>query len=148
MQYLSVHDLVWLNTTLTGTTSPFDYRSLEAVMAAQYGYGDSRNVPAQAAELLATALRERPFASGNARTAFVCVATFLIANGHAVAANDEQATVLVRAVESGEMDARVAIDRLSAATGAPLSPGADLRQLVGRIIMEFSGAIARLSEGD
>ena len=47
MQYLSVYDIVWINTTLAGRALPFDYVNLEEAMAAQYSYGVSTNVPAR-----------------------------------------------------------------------------------------------------
>src|SRR5262245_29666886 len=89
IHYLSVHDLVCINTTVTGQTLSFDYETLEQAMAAQYSYGDSRNIPVQAANLLSTLISREPFEYGNLRTAFVATAAFLNANGHRIKVEDE-----------------------------------------------------------
>ena len=44
MEYLTVHDLVWINNTVTGEVNPYDYVTLEACMAAQYRYGNSQEI--------------------------------------------------------------------------------------------------------
>src|SRR5579862_5751254 len=91
MEYLTTHDLVWINNVVTGKVNPFDYVTLEAAMAAQYRYGVSQDVPGQAATLLQALLYKPPFESGNRRTAFVATLTFLNANGYATTAGDAEA---------------------------------------------------------
>src|SRR5438105_9699553 len=91
MQYLSVHDLVWINGTIMGTTVDFDYQRLEAAMAAQYSYGVSTNTPEQAANLLEAMVAKKPFDYGNLRTGFVATAAFLDANGYALKPGDSNA---------------------------------------------------------
>lgn len=148
MHYLSVHDLVWINTTVTGKTLRFDYVRLEEAMAAQYAYGDSRNVPAQAANLLATLLFKPPFEYGNRRTAFLAVAAFLNANGHALQVGDEEAAAIFRRVAARELLPDQAIAALSAPADIGLRPGVTLRQLVAHLCNEHADALKRLAEGD
>ena len=49
IEYLTTHDLVWINQTITGKVPSYDYVTLEAAMAGQYSYGESQNVAQQAA---------------------------------------------------------------------------------------------------
>src|SRR5438477_10114142 len=106
IHYLSVHDLVWINTTVTGLTLSFDFETLEQAMAAQYSYGDSRDVPGQAANLLHILVEKRPFEYGNTRTAFVAVAAFLGANGYPLQVDDAQMADLIGAVAADRSTAR------------------------------------------
>lgn len=148
MQYLSVHDLVWINTTVTGKTVPFDYVQLEEAMAAQYSYGDSRNVPVQAAFLLETLLFKPSFAYGNRRTAFIATVAFLNANGRALQVDDAGAADVLRRAAAREITASEAVETLSAPADIALRPGVTLRQLVTHICNEHPDALKRLAEGD
>ena len=65
MEYLTTHDLVWINSSITGSTNTYNYITLEAAMAGQYSYGASSNVTAQAATLLRKILDTKPFTEGN-----------------------------------------------------------------------------------
>ena len=85
MEYLTTHDLVWINSTITGKVNAYNYVTLEAAMAGQYSYGDSHNVVPQAANLLDRLLCTRPFSEGNIRTAFIATLSFINANGYATA---------------------------------------------------------------
>ena len=62
MEYLTNHDLFWVNQIVTGTVNTFQYFALEAACAGQYAYGTSTDVPAQAATLLARLLDKSPAA--------------------------------------------------------------------------------------
>jgi death-on-curing protein len=148
MHYLSVHDLVWINTIVTGKTLVFDYERLEAVMAAQYGYGQSTNVPSQAASLLETALKKRPFAYGNLRVAFVALVTFLNANGYSVEVDDRRAAQIISSVSKEELSASQAIAEIASPTEQRLKPGTTLRQLVSFICNRHAEALKLLKEED
>ncbi len=148
MRYLSVHDLVWINTIVTGKTLVFDYEKLEAVMAAQYGYGQSNNVPLQAASFLETALKKRPFAYGNLRVAFVALVTYLNANGYALEVDDRRAAEIIQSVSKGELSSSQAIAEMSSPTDQKLKPGTTLRQLVSFICNRHAEALKLLKEGD
>jgi len=148
MQYLSVHDLVWINTTLVGKPLPFDYQRLEEAMAAQYSYGKSTNVPLQAANLLDILVSKRPFAYGNRRTGFCAVTAFLNANGYALKVGDEEAARIMFDLLSGQISALQAIELLSEPAPIGLRPGATLRSLLTHIFNAHADAIQRLREGD
>ena len=148
LHYLSVHDIVWINTTLTGETVPFDYEKLEAAMAAQYSYGDSTDVAAQAANFLASFDIKPPFAYGNVRTAFVAVTTFLLANGFTLQVDDAGASEAMSAAASGDASAAETIAKLAKPSETALRPGVTLRTLVTHICNEHKDALARLTKGD
>ena len=98
MEYLTNHDLFWVNQIVTGTVNTFNYFALEAACAGQYAYGASTDVPAQAATLLDRLLTKSPFLAGNRRTAYIAMLTFLNANGYAAIVDDEEAVRLMTAV--------------------------------------------------
>jgi prophage maintenance system killer protein len=148
MHYLSVHDLVWINAIVTGKTLTFDYAKLEAAMAAQYSYGDSGNVPVQAANLLESLILNPPFEYGNRRAAFIAVTTFLSANGRALKVGDEQAADIIRRVAARETAPADAVAALTAPADIGLRPGVTLRQLVTHLCNEHPDALKRLAEGD
>ena len=148
MHYLSVHDLVWINTTVTGKTLAFDYEKLEAAMAAQYSYGDSTNVTVQAASLLASLLFKPPFEYGNRRTAYVAVTAFLNANGYSTEVADEEAARVIHSVATRELTPAQAVEAIAERTGIGLRPGVTLRALVARICNEHAEALKALAEGD
>lgn len=148
MHYLSVHDLVWINTTLVGKTLTFDYRPLEEAMAAQYSYGESKNVPLQAANLLDTLVTKKPFAYGNRRTGFLAVAAFLNANGYALQVDDAQAAEIVRSLAEKRTTANEAVVALAQPAETGLRPGNSLRSLVTYIFNTHTDALQRLTTGD
>jgi death-on-curing family protein len=148
MHYLSVHDFVWINNTVTGKTLAFDYEKLEAAMAAQYSYGDSTHVAVQAANLLGSLLFDPPFEYGNRRTAYVALTTFLNANGHAVVVSDEEAARIVLAVAGRSTTPAQAIDALAHKADIGLRPGVTLRALVTHICNEHADALKALTAGD
>jgi prophage maintenance system killer protein len=148
MQYLSVHDIVWINTTLAGKTLAFNYVTLEEAMAAQYSYGDSTNVPVQAANLLDILVRKRPFKYGNTRTGFIAVTAFLNANGYALKVDEAGAADLVKSLANGRATAADTIAALAQATGASLKVGISLRTLVTHIFNHHTEAVQLLAQGD
>ena len=148
MEYLTTHDLVWINNVVTGAVNPFNYGPLEAAMASQYGYGDSRNVEGQAANFLDHLLFTAPFASGNRRTAFIATLTFLNANGFATKVSDPEATQIVQAVAQRERTPQEAIAALAAPAKEPLPPGITLRALITHECNLHANALKLLSEGD
>ena len=148
MQYLSVYDIVWINTTLTGKALKFDYVTLEEAMAAQYSYGVSTNVPLQAANLLQTLVLKRPFEYGNVRTGFIAVTAFLIANGYALQVDEASAASIVKQLTAGQVAAQDAIDALAKPAETALRPGDTLRTVVTYIFNTHTDAIQNLAQGD
>ncbi len=148
VQYLSVHDLVWINSTATGETLSFDYETLEQAMAAQYSYGDSRDIPVQAANLLHTIVAKRPFEFGNFRTAYVAVVTFLVANGYRLKVTPAAAAEILLKVNSGGLLASSAIVELAEAAEPAVESNASLRALVTQVFNQHSDAIKLLAKDD
>jgi prophage maintenance system killer protein len=148
LHYLSVHDFVWINSTVLGRTAPFDYEKLEASMAAQYGYLESGNAPAQAANLLKTMLSTCPFKSGSARTAFIATLVFMTANKFTLQAPDAEAADLVKKTAAGEISAADTISALFKPSDLELREGATLRALVTHICNEHTEALRLLADGD
>jgi death-on-curing protein len=68
-------------------------------------YGDPPpDLAALAASLAFGLARNHPFIDGNKRTAHVCYRTFLLLNGHDLAANDEEKYVAMLSLASGKTD--------------------------------------------
>jgi death-on-curing protein len=148
MQYLTTHDLVWVNELVTGQVVPYNYVTLEAAMAGQYRYGQSRDVPAQAAVLLERLLFKSPFARGNRRTAFVSLLTFLNANGYASLVDDVEAAAIVLSVEAGQRTAAEAVALIAAPAADALPSDLTLRKLITHEFNLHTAALRALTPGD
>lgn len=148
MEYLTTHDLVWINSSITGTVNAYSYVTLEAAMAGQYSYGDSNNVPVQAANLLERLICTHPFSEGNIRTAFIATLSFLNANEFATIVGDVAAAAIVEAVQSGRKSAMEAISELSAQAAAPLASTVTLRKLIAHEINHHLEALKLLAAND
>ncbi|HRJ26030.1 MAG TPA: hypothetical protein PLO61_00795 [Fimbriimonadaceae bacterium] len=80
LHYLTLQDLIWINTQVTKKPQDFDYARLEEATFYQYGYGTSLKLIEQAGRLAAHFSRKRPLASGNEATGFVALLGFLALN--------------------------------------------------------------------
>lgn len=147
IDYLTTHDIVWINTTVTGTVNRFDYIALEAAMAAQYQYGDSRNVTAQAANFLQVMLTKPAFSDGALRTALIGAFTFLNANGYATKVTDAEAVKILVETARQERTPQDAIDALVAVAETPLK-GVPLRTLITHECNLHLDALKTLAEYD
>ena len=148
MEYLTTHDLVWINNALTGAVSSYNYVTLEAAMAGQYRYGDSQDVPGQAATLLRRLLDTAPFRSANRRTAFIATLSFLNANGYATRLTDVEAAELLRNVAEGRKTAAEAVTELAAPASGELPSRLTLRKLITHECNLHTAALQLLTAGD
>jgi death-on-curing family protein len=148
MEYLTVHDLVWINNIVTGKVNPYDYVTLEACMAAQYRYGNSSDTAAQAAGLLDKLLAKRPFADGNRRTALIALLTFLNANEYATTASEERLANAVTDVAEGAIVAQEAVRSIAAPAGGILATTLALRKLITLECNAHAEALGLLTDGD
>lgn len=148
MEYLTTHDLVWINTAITGKVNPYNYVTLEAAQAGQYSYGDSHDVLAQAANLLERLLETRPFSEGNVRTAFIATLSFLNANGYATAVDDTATAAIVSAAAQGRTTAAQAVADLAAPAAEPLATTLTLRKLIAHECNHHAHGLTRLAEND
>lgn len=147
MRYMSVHDLVWIDSVVTGVAPEFQHDNAEACMAAQYGYGNSTDVLGQASALLDTLIRVRPFDQGNVRTAYVATIAFLMMNGRRLRLAPAELAEAVARVASGEQDASAAVEVISEPCSGSVPVGS-VRPLVTRICGEHADALRRLAERD
>lgn len=130
MEYLTTHDLVWINQIITGKVVPYNYITLEAVMAGQYRYGTSNDVNGQAANFLEQFLSKRPFTEGNLATALIAVLSFLNFNGYATKVSDAEAAEIMNASAKREISAADAISKLAAPATERLPENVTLRKLI------------------
>ncbi len=147
MEYLTNHDLFWVNQIVTGTVNPYNYFALEAAMAGQYRYGDSQDVPVQAATLLDRLLTRAPFGSGNRRTAFIALLTFLNANGYATIAEEAEIVRLVTAVATRTLSPLDAVNALASPAKESLT-AIPMRQLITHECNHHATALGLLTPGD
>ena len=92
-----LRDLGLLESALERPKNRFHYEQVEDLcdLAATYAVGVAKN---------------HPFVDGNKRSAFICMATFLLINGRRLVAGQDDATVTFLAVAAGD----IGIDDLSA----------------------------------
>jgi death-on-curing protein len=144
-RYLTVQDLIWLNTEITGAPQPYHYDRLEEATYYQYSYRDSRNLPLQAARFLWGYLTYRPFAKGNAGTALIGVLTLLEINGFEVHLPVERAAEWLQRVIHRRMHPLSAIRQIIAATpqGRNEQP---IREIAHHLIERYKPALALLHD--
>jgi death-on-curing protein len=147
MEYLTNHDLFWVNQTVTGTVNTFNYFALESATAGQYAYGESSNVPGQAATLLECMLEKAPFQTGNRRTAYIAMLTFLNANGYATTVDDDEAVRLVLAAIARTILPLDLVRTLAAPAKESLT-AIPMRQLIMHECNHHAHALTLLAEGD
>ena len=147
MEYLTNHDLFWVNQIVTGTVNTFDYFALEAASAGQYAYGASDDVPSQAATLLDRLLTRSPFMTGNRRTAYIATLTFLNANGYAVIGDDDEAVRLMREV-AAQTTLPLAMVHAVAAPARERLTAIPMRQLITHECNHHAHALRLLADGD
>ncbi len=148
MEYLTTHDLIWINETVTGRIQPYNYVTLEAAMAGQYAYGRSTDAVTQAALLLERLLTRVSFLEGNRRTAYIAALTFLNANGYEVRIGDAQAAQKIEAVAEGRLSAVQAIEDMAVPTDANMPMGVTLRKLITHECNLHQEALRLLSLND
>lgn len=147
MEYLTVHDLVWINNTLTGKVNPYDYVTLEACMAAQYRYGNSQDVALQAAALVEKLLAKQPFGTGNLSTALIALLTFLNANSYVTTATEEQLANTIHALVGGQTTAIEAVRSISAPAKNTGASALALRRLITLECNTHATALQHLEDG-
>lgn len=112
-QYLTVQDILWINTQITKKTNAFDYEKLEQATFYQYGYGVSTNVLKQAANFLAGFMKNAPFGIGDDATAFVGFVAFLDLNGYELNLPDREAAEWAKRIKSGGIKGEEAVEKLA-----------------------------------
>ncbi len=109
MRYLTLGEVVELHRRLVaqsgGATSLRDLGSLESAVAQprlSVGGADAYpTVPAKAAALGFSLIRNRPFVDGNKRVGHAAMATFLLLNGYELQGSVDEAEDLILGVATG-----------------------------------------------
>ncbi len=142
-RYLTLQDLIWINTEVVGSPQPYAYDRLEEATYYQYSYRQSRDVPLQAARFLWGYLRYRPFAQGNWRTAFIATLAFLEINGYEVHLPVENASDWFLQVARRQRHPLDAIRQIAhrALPGRQPTP---LRELVHHLIEHYAPALEQI----
>ncbi len=143
-RYLTLQDLIWINSEVTRSPQPYSYDRLEEATYYQYSYRDSRDVPLQTARFLWGYLKYRPFKEGNLQTALIAVLAFLEINGYEVHLPVEQASEWIRAVAERRRHPLDAIRQIA----KPKKPSAlptPLRELVHHLIEHYEPALEELA---
>ena len=133
LQTLTVQDLIWINLVVTGSVNSFDYETLEQATFRQFGYGGAQDVLGQAAGVLESIVRRRPFSVGNKRTALLACGAFLAMNGMEFLASPEDAQSLIECATGS------ARERLASVT----QPDPDWQPV---LVPDVHGTVTRLAE--
>ncbi len=142
-RYLTLQDLIWINTEVVGSPQPYSYDRLEEATYYQYSYRQSRNVLLQSARFLWGYLRYRPFAQGNLRTVFIATLAFLEMNGYEVHLPVENASEWLLQVVHRKRHPLDAIRQIA----KPALPGRQpipLRELVHHLIEHYAPALEQI----
>lgn len=144
-RYLTLQDLIWINTEVTKSPQPYSYDRLEEATYYQYSYRQSRDVPLQAARFLWGYLKYRPFARGNLATALIATLAFLHINGYETRLPAEHAAEWVEQVALRRKHPLDAIRQIAAPALPGIQPEA-LRELAHHLIERYEAALHHLGE--
>ncbi len=143
-RYLTLQDLIWINSEITKSPQPYSYDRLEEATHYQYSYRQSRDVPLQAARFLWGYLKYHPFAQGNRATALIATLAFLHINGYETRLPVEHAAEWIEQVALRRKHPLDAIRQIA----APALPGKQpepLRELAHHLIEHYEAALHSLA---
>jgi len=144
-RYLTLQDLIWLNSEITKSPQPYSYDRLEEATYYQYSYRQSRDVPLQAARFLWGYLKYRPFARGNLATALIATLVFLHINGYETRLPVEHAAEWMTQVATRRKHPLDAIRQIAAPALQAPQPE-PLRELAHHLIEHYEPALHALGE--
>jgi prophage maintenance system killer protein len=144
-RYLTLQDLIWINSEVTKSPQPYSYDRLEEATYYQYSYRQSRDVPLQAARFLWGYLKYRPFARGNLATALIATLAFLQINGYETCLPLERAAEWVEQVALRRKHPLDAIRQIAVPAIAGTHPE-PLRELAHHLIEHYESALHQLGE--
>lgn len=143
-RYLTLQDLIWINSEITKSPQPYSYDRLEEATYYQYSYRQSRDVPLQAARFLWGYLKYRPFAQGNLATALIATLAFLHINGYETRLPVEESALWLEQIVARRKHPLEAIRQIA----VPALPGtlpAPLRELAHHLIEHYEPALHTLA---
>ncbi len=106
MRYLTVQDVIWINTAVTGSPQRYDFDRLENAVYSQYSYGDSRDILSQAARMFRHLLQDKPFSEGNELTALVATLALLRLNGYTLQVKPDEVRTVLEQLSQGQISPR------------------------------------------
>lgn len=142
-RYLTLQDLIWINTEVTKRPQRYSYERLEEATYYQYSYRQSRDVVLQAARFLGGYLKYRPFAQGNYATALIATLALLQINGYEARLPAEHASEWLLSVAERKKHPLDAIRQIvnPSQLGKPPIP---LREHVHHLIERYEPALHTL----
>jgi len=146
VHYLTVQDVLWINTEITKKVSSFKFLQLEEAVNYQYGYGKSADILAQAGQFLQGFLRLRPFEDGNRATAFISALTFLKINGFEIHLEPPAAKDWVMAVAERKRTGFDAVKEIARPSGKPLELKPAIRTEVKELLEKYKDAVSELTD--
>lgn len=143
-RYLTLQDLIWINSEVTRSPQPYSYDRLEEATYYQYSYRQSRDVPLQAARFLWGYLKYRPFARGNLATALIATLAFLHLNGYDTHLPPEHAADWIEQVALRRKHPLAAIRQIATPAFTGTRPES-LRELVHHLMEVYEDALHHLN---
>lgn len=132
MQYLTVHDLIWLNSQVNRKAVPYRFMDLEGAIGYQYSYQQQTDPLHRIGRFLEAMLTMKPFDEGNEKTALVATVCLLRANGYET--KDAAGDWLPRVArgEASGVEAIRAIAQGSTTISSPRQLKDDFKQVLAR----------------
>ena len=143
-RYLTLQDLIWINSEIMKSPQPYSYDRLEEATYYQYSYRQSQDVLVQAARFLWGYLKYRPFVRGNLATALIATLAFLHINGYATRLPVERAAEWIEQVALRRKHPLDAVRQIA----VPALPGRraePLRELAHHLIEQYEAALHQLA---
>jgi prophage maintenance system killer protein len=147
-RYLTVHDLVWIVSIVTGEELDYDYAALESCVAAQYRYGGGGTPIEIAADLLQSIVHNHPFPYGNLRCAFLAFLVYLHLNGYVTRGGDIDAYTLYRNYLKGDISAEDVVQRIIHPNPISNMASIPLREIVSHLCNQYGCVLERLITDD
>lgn len=144
-RYLTLQDLIWINTEVTKRPQRYAYDRLEEATYYQYSYRQSRDVVRNTARFLWGYLQYRPFEQGNYATALIATLALLHINGYAVHLPVEHASEWLLQVAQRKKHPLDAIRQI-VASSQPSKQPIPLREHVHQLIEHYEPALHALME--
>lgn len=144
-RYLTLQDLIWINSEITKSPQPYSYDRLEEATYYQYSYRQSRDVLLQVARFLWGYLKYRPFAQGNLATALIATLAFLHINGYETRLPVEEAAAWLEQIVARRKHPLEAIRQI-AVLALPGTQPAPLRELAHHLIEHYEPALDTLAK--
>lgn len=142
LHYLTVQDVLWINLQATGRTHRFQYAALEEAVFYQYAYGDSHELPEQAARFATGFRKLRPLSAGNEVTGFVALIAFVRLNGRDLRLADEEAAFWYEALGEDPL-ARIR-ERMNRVESHGHGTHGHVREIIRDVLADYPQAIASL----